>query len=69
VGEEGVIVNNFYNYNLLRFSTNFELFQRFQAKAGLKDLCSLSLIASLIANRPGFHFGQEVHYGYLQGLY
>jgi hypothetical protein len=30
--EDGVIVNNFYNYNLLRFSMDFELFQRFQVR-------------------------------------
>jgi hypothetical protein len=35
VEEEGVIVNNFCNYNFLRLSTDFELFQRFQVKAGL----------------------------------
>jgi hypothetical protein len=33
--EEGVIVNNFRNYNFLRFSTYFELFPRFQVKTGL----------------------------------
>jgi hypothetical protein len=33
--EEGVIVNNFCNYNFLRFFTDFKLFQRFQVKAGL----------------------------------
>jgi hypothetical protein len=33
--EEAVIVNNFCNYNFLIFSTDFELFQRFQVKAGL----------------------------------
>jgi hypothetical protein len=33
--EEGVIVNNFCNYNFLRFSMDFELFQRFQVKDGL----------------------------------
>jgi hypothetical protein len=33
--EEGVIVYNFCNCNFLRFSTDFELFQRFQVKAGL----------------------------------
>jgi hypothetical protein len=32
VEEEGVIVNNFCNYNFLRFSTDFELFQ---VKGGL----------------------------------
>jgi hypothetical protein len=35
VEEEGVIVNNFCNYNLLRFSMYFELLQRFYVKAGL----------------------------------
>jgi hypothetical protein len=35
VEEEGVIVNNFCNCNFLIFSTNFELFQRFQVNAGL----------------------------------
>jgi hypothetical protein len=33
VEEEGVIVNNFCNYNILRFSTDFELFQRFQVSS------------------------------------
>jgi hypothetical protein len=32
------------------------------------DLCLLSLIASLVANEPGFHFGQEVFYCVLQPL-
>jgi hypothetical protein len=35
VEEEDIIVNNFCNYNLVIFSTNFELLQRFQVKAGL----------------------------------
>jgi hypothetical protein len=35
VEEEGVIVNNFCNYNFHILSTDFELFQRFQVKAGL----------------------------------
>jgi hypothetical protein len=35
VEKEGVIWNNFCTYNFLRFSTDFELFQRFQVKAGL----------------------------------
>jgi hypothetical protein len=32
-------------------------------------LCLFSLIASLIANRPGFHFGQGVRPGNLQDLH
>jgi hypothetical protein len=32
---EYVIWNNFCNYNFLKFSTDFELFQRLQVKAGL----------------------------------
>jgi hypothetical protein len=33
--EECIFVNNLCNYNILRFSTDFELFQSFQVKAGL----------------------------------
>jgi hypothetical protein len=33
--EEGIIVNNFFNYSFIIFSTYFELFQIFQVKAGL----------------------------------
>jgi hypothetical protein len=36
--QEGVTVNNFFNYNFLRFSTDFELFLRFHVKAGLTKL-------------------------------
>jgi hypothetical protein len=32
-------------------------------------LCSNSLIASLIANRPGFNFGKGIHPGDLQGFH
>jgi hypothetical protein len=32
------------------------------------DLCSISLIASLIAIRPVLHSGQGVHHGDVQGL-
>jgi hypothetical protein len=35
VEEEGVIVNNFCNYNFFIFSMDFELFQKFHVKAGL----------------------------------
>jgi hypothetical protein len=48
---------------------NFELFKRFRVKAELTELCSHSLIATLIVNPPGIHFGQEVIHGELQYLH
>jgi hypothetical protein len=47
---------------------DFELFERFQVKAGLTDLCSYRLIVTLIPNRPELHFGQGVLHGHLQSL-
>jgi hypothetical protein len=57
VEEEGGIVNNFCNYNFLRFSTDFELFQRFQVTLDLTKLWSIKLIATAIENPPQLHFG------------
>jgi hypothetical protein len=38
IEEEGIIVINFCNYSFLRFSTDFELFQLFEVKAGLTSI-------------------------------
>jgi hypothetical protein len=67
--EEGVIVNNFCNYNLLRFSTNFELFQRFLVKLDLTKLSSIKLIATAIENPPELNFERGVLHGALQTLH
>jgi hypothetical protein len=67
--EEGVIVNNFCNYNFLRFSTDFELFQRFQVKLDLAKLWSIKLIATVIKNPPELNFGRGVLDGALQTLH
>jgi hypothetical protein len=48
---------------------DFELLKRFRVKTGLTELCSHKLIATLIANPPELHFGQEVLHGYLQCLH
>jgi hypothetical protein len=69
VEEEGVIVNNFCNYNFLRFPTNFKLFQRFQVKLDLTKLWSIKLIATAIENPPELNFGRCVLHGALQTLH
>jgi hypothetical protein len=48
---------------------DFELIKRFQVKAGLIDLCSYSLIATLFPNRPELNFGQGVIHSDLQTLH
>jgi hypothetical protein len=48
---------------------DFELFKRFQVKAGLTRFSLARLIATLIANLLEFLFGQEVHHGDIQGLH
>jgi hypothetical protein len=55
--------------NFFQFSTDFELFKRFQIKACLTDMCSYRLIATLFSNRPEVQFGQEVLHGDLQNLH
>jgi hypothetical protein len=52
-----LIYNTFHYCNFFQISTYFELFKRFQVKTGLTDLCSLSLIACLIAITPELLFG------------
>jgi hypothetical protein len=61
--------NTFNYYNIFQISTDFQLFKRFQVKAGLTDLCSYRLIATLFANLPELHFEQGVFHGYLQSLH
>jgi hypothetical protein len=48
---------------------NFKIFKRFRVKAGLTDLCSNRMIATLFPNRPELYFGQGVLHGNLQSLY
>jgi hypothetical protein len=56
--EVGNPISNTFNYcNFFQISTYFELFKRFQVKTGLTDLCSLRLIACLIAITPELLFG------------
>jgi hypothetical protein len=59
------IWNTFHDYNFLRFSTNFELFQRFQVKLDLTKLCSISLVATAIETSPQLNCGQGVLHGAL----
>jgi hypothetical protein len=69
-GEVGnPIWNTFYYLNLFQISTDFELFKRFWVKAGLTELCSHRLVATLIANPAELHFGQEVLHGDLKCLH
>jgi hypothetical protein len=63
------IWNIFPYYIFFQISTDFEIFKSFQIKSSLTELCPLSLIACLIANRPGLPFGQGVHHGDLQDFY
>jgi hypothetical protein len=60
---ENPIQNNFHYCNFFQISTEFELFRRFWFKAELTKLWSHRLIATLIANAPELHFGQEVLHG------
>jgi hypothetical protein len=69
VGVVNQIWNTFHYYNFFQFSTDFELFKRFQVKSSLTELCLLSLIACLIANRSGLPLGQGVLHYDLQSLY
>jgi hypothetical protein len=45
---------------------DFELIKGFQVKAGLTDLYSYRLIATLFPNRPELNFGQGVIHSALQ---
>jgi hypothetical protein len=63
-----LIWNTFYYWHFFQISTDFELLKRFQVKAGLTDLCSNRLIATIFPNRTKFHFGQGVLHGDLQSL-
>jgi hypothetical protein len=60
------IWSNFCDYNSLRFSTGFELFQRFQVKLDLTQLWSLKLFATAIETPPELNFGPDVLHGALQ---
>jgi hypothetical protein len=51
------IQNTFRYCNFFQFSTDFELFKRFQVKAGLTRFSLDRLIATLIANPPEFLCG------------
>jgi hypothetical protein len=51
-----------------QFSTDFELFQRFQVKLDLTKLWSIKLIARAITNPPELNFGLGVLHGALQTL-
>jgi hypothetical protein len=62
------IWNTFLYCNFFQISTDYELFKIFIVKAGLTGLCSYRLIASLTANPPELHFGQEVIHSNLQSL-
>jgi hypothetical protein len=64
-----LIWHTFIYCNFFQFSTNFELFKRFQIKAGLTYLCSYRLIATLFPNQPEVQFEQGVLYGDLQSLH
>jgi hypothetical protein len=48
---------------------DFELFKRFRVKAGLTNLRSNRLIATLFLNRSELHFGQGLLHCDLQSLY
>jgi hypothetical protein len=61
--------NTFCYYNFLQIATDFELFQRFWAKAGLTELCSHRLIATLIANPLELRFRHKVLHSDLQPLH
>jgi hypothetical protein len=63
------IWNTFCSCHFFHISTYFELFKRFRVKAGLTKLCSHRLIATLIANPPELHFGQEELHANLQCLH
>jgi hypothetical protein len=59
--EVGNSIWNTFDYcNFFQISTDFEIFKRFQVKSSLTELCSLSLMACLIANRSGLPFGHRV---------
>jgi hypothetical protein len=45
---------------------DIELFSRFRVKVGLIDLCSISLVATAVANPPVLNFGRGVLHGALQ---
>jgi hypothetical protein len=61
-------LEHFHYCNLFQIFTDFELFQRFQLKAVLTDLCSISLIATIFPNRPELLFGKGVLHGNLKSL-
>jgi hypothetical protein len=63
------ICNTFQYCNVFQISTNFELFKRFRVTAGLTEMCSHRLIATIIANRPELHFGQGVLHGDIKYLH
>jgi hypothetical protein len=63
------IWNTFCDYNFLRFSTNFELFQRLKVKLDLIKLWPINLFATAIANPPELNFGRGVLHGALQTLH
>jgi hypothetical protein len=49
--EVGNLIWNIFPYcNFFQISTDFEIFKRFQVKAGLTDLCSYRPIATLFSN-------------------
>jgi hypothetical protein len=63
------IWNTFQCCNFFQFSTDFELFQRFQVKLDLTKLLSIMLIATAIANPPELNFGRAVLHGALQTMH
>jgi hypothetical protein len=62
-------LEHFLLLTVLQISTEFELFKRFQVKAGLTDLCSYRLISTLFPNQPELQFGQGVRLGDLQCMF
>jgi hypothetical protein len=48
---------------------DFEIFKRFRVKAGLTELYSYRLIATLFPNQTELHFWQGVLYGDQQSLH
>jgi hypothetical protein len=60
VRKEDIIWNNFCNWNFFWFSTDFELFERFQVNQNGFSLCKLMLIAIHFSNRPELNLRQGV---------
>ena len=66
---EDPVWNTFCYWHFFQFSTDFELFKRFQVKFELTKLWSYKLIATAIANPPELQIQQGLLHGDLQGLH